>query len=165
MSTGTELVHTRSKAGTLETLCAVLLYEITVESHKSAVLIYWSIQVASPAKKSLANRLLWSYSQTFWWVKVLSVQVLTWVLSYDGEQSPEPLAITAASAALCVSGMPRPPEPFFQATCGHLHELYQCFTHMSHTTWATPVLPYMRNTTGVTPPQLHQCRTHTSYTT
>ncbi|KAA6427955.1 MAG: polynucleotide phosphorylase [Trebouxia sp. A1-2] len=33
-------------------------------------------------------------------------QVLTWVLSYDGEQSPEPLAITAASAALAVSDIP-----------------------------------------------------------
>ena len=32
------------------------------------------------------------------------LQVLTWVLSYDGEQAPEPLAITAASAALCISG-------------------------------------------------------------
>lgn len=31
-------------------------------------------------------------------------QVLTWVLSYDGEQPPEPLAITAAGAALAVSG-------------------------------------------------------------
>ena len=34
----------------------------------------------------------------------LVLQVLTWVLSYDGEQSPEPLAITAAGAALAVSG-------------------------------------------------------------
>jgi len=41
----------------------------------------------------------------------LVVQVLTWVLSYDGEQSPEPLAITAAGAALAVSGQPHPP-PF-----------------------------------------------------
>ncbi len=37
-----------------------------------------------------------------WVLPVL--QVLTWVLSYDGEQSPEPLAITAAGAALAVSG-------------------------------------------------------------
>ena len=37
------------------------------------------------------------------WV-LLVLQVLTWVLSYDGEQSPEPLAITAAGAALAVSG-------------------------------------------------------------
>ncbi|KAL0019747.1 hypothetical protein WJX77_011122 [Trebouxia sp. C0004] len=33
-------------------------------------------------------------------------QLLTWVLSYDGEQSPEPLAITAAGAALAVSDIP-----------------------------------------------------------
>ena len=39
------------------------------------------------------------------------LQVLTWVLSYDGEQSPEPLAITAAGAALAVSG-----NPFLQMT-------------------------------------------------
>ena len=31
-------------------------------------------------------------------------QVLIWVLSYDGVHSPEPLAITAAAAALCISG-------------------------------------------------------------
>lgn len=31
-------------------------------------------------------------------------QVLTWVMSYDGEHSPEPLAITAAGAALAISG-------------------------------------------------------------
>jgi polyribonucleotide nucleotidyltransferase len=31
-------------------------------------------------------------------------QVLQWVLSYDGTHEPEPLAITAASAALLVSG-------------------------------------------------------------
>ena len=44
----------------------------------------------------------------------LVLQVLTWVLSYDGEQSPEPLAITAAGAALAVSGnlpLPFPPPP------------------------------------------------------
>ncbi len=39
------------------------------------------------------------------------LQVLTWVLSYDGEQSPEPLAITAAGAALAVSGIPPPTTP------------------------------------------------------
>lgn len=33
-------------------------------------------------------------------------QVLTWVLSYDGKHSPEPLAITAAGAALAISGEP-----------------------------------------------------------
>ena len=33
-------------------------------------------------------------------------QVLTWVMSYDGVHSPEPLAITAASAALVISGWP-----------------------------------------------------------
>jgi polyribonucleotide nucleotidyltransferase len=31
-------------------------------------------------------------------------QVLQWVLSYDGATLPEPLAITAASAALLISG-------------------------------------------------------------
>ena len=43
----------------------------------------------------------------------LDVQVLTWVLSYDGEQSPEPLAITAASAALAVSGRLTSPNPLY----------------------------------------------------
>ena len=38
-------------------------------------------------------------------VIVAVLQVLTWVLSYDGENSPEPLAITAAGAALAVSGV------------------------------------------------------------
>ena len=33
-------------------------------------------------------------------------QVLTWVMSYDGTHGPEPLAITAASAALVISGGP-----------------------------------------------------------
>ena len=33
-----------------------------------------------------------------------STQLLTWVLSYDGQHSPEPLAITAAGAALALSG-------------------------------------------------------------
>jgi len=33
-------------------------------------------------------------------------QVLAWVLSYDGEHAPEPLAITAAGAALALSGAP-----------------------------------------------------------
>ncbi len=33
-----------------------------------------------------------------------STQLLSWVLSYDGEHSPDPLAITAAGAALAVSG-------------------------------------------------------------
>jgi polyribonucleotide nucleotidyltransferase len=33
-----------------------------------------------------------------------TTQVLTWVLSYDGQHSPEPLAITAAGAALAISG-------------------------------------------------------------
>lgn len=32
-------------------------------------------------------------------------QVLAWVYSYDGVHSPEPLAITAASAALAISGV------------------------------------------------------------
>ena len=32
------------------------------------------------------------------------VQVLIWVLSYDGVNSAEPLAITAAAAALALSG-------------------------------------------------------------
>ena len=31
-------------------------------------------------------------------------QVLTWVMSFDGSHSPEPLAITAASSALVISG-------------------------------------------------------------
>ncbi|KAL4447781.1 hypothetical protein ABPG75_005000 [Micractinium tetrahymenae] len=35
-----------------------------------------------------------------------STQVLTWVMSYDGEHSPEPLAITAAGAALAISDVP-----------------------------------------------------------
>ena len=47
------------------------------------------------------------------------MQVLTWVLSYDGEQSPEPLAITAASAALCVSGMCCTNSELFQYTSLH----------------------------------------------
>lgn len=34
-------------------------------------------------------------------------QVLIWVLSYDGERAPEPLAITAAGAALALSGAPQ----------------------------------------------------------
>ena len=33
-----------------------------------------------------------------------NAQVLVWVLSYDGVNSPEPLAITAAAAALSISG-------------------------------------------------------------
>jgi hypothetical protein len=36
-------------------------------------------------------------------------QVLQWVLSYDRTNPPEPLAITAAGAALLLSGEPRPP--------------------------------------------------------
>ena len=36
-----------------------------------------------------------------------STQVLTWVMSYDGQHSPEPLAITAAGAALAISGARR----------------------------------------------------------
>lgn len=32
------------------------------------------------------------------------VQILEWVLSYDGVNQPEPLAITAAAAALLISG-------------------------------------------------------------
>lgn len=35
-----------------------------------------------------------------------SIQVLQWVLSYDFENSPEPLAITAAGAALALSDVP-----------------------------------------------------------
>jgi polyribonucleotide nucleotidyltransferase len=35
------------------------------------------------------------------------IQVLQWVLSYDGVHQPEPLAITAAAAALLVSGARR----------------------------------------------------------
>lgn len=35
-----------------------------------------------------------------------STQLLTWVLSYDGQHSPEPLAITAAGAALAISDVP-----------------------------------------------------------
>lgn len=34
----------------------------------------------------------------------LWLQVLQWVMSYDGTHTPEALAITAASAALLVSG-------------------------------------------------------------
>ena len=34
-------------------------------------------------------------------------QVLEWVMSYDGVNSPEPLAITAAAAALLISGEER----------------------------------------------------------
>jgi hypothetical protein len=37
-------------------------------------------------------------------VVMLPLQVLEWVLSYDGVNQPEPLAITAAAAALLVSG-------------------------------------------------------------
>lgn len=36
-----------------------------------------------------------------------STQVLSWVMSYDGQHSPEPLAITAAGAALALSGASR----------------------------------------------------------
>jgi hypothetical protein len=32
------------------------------------------------------------------------LQILEWVLSYDGVNQPEPLAITAAGAALLISG-------------------------------------------------------------
>mgnify|MGYP001810502477 CR=1 FL=1 len=31
-------------------------------------------------------------------------QILEWVMSYDGVNQPEPLAITAAGAALLISG-------------------------------------------------------------
>lgn len=31
-------------------------------------------------------------------------QVLSWLLSYDGQAQPEPLSITAAGAALAISG-------------------------------------------------------------
>ncbi len=34
------------------------------------------------------------------------VQILSWVLSYDGVVSPEPMAITAAGAALAISDIP-----------------------------------------------------------
>lgn len=34
------------------------------------------------------------------------VQIVSYVLSYDGEHSPDPLAICAASAALCISDIP-----------------------------------------------------------
>ena len=34
-----------------------------------------------------------------------STQLLSWVMSYDGEHSPEPLAIVAAGAALALSGV------------------------------------------------------------
>ena len=36
-------------------------------------------------------------------------QVLTWVLSFDPDHPPEPLAITAAGAALALSGERQPP--------------------------------------------------------
>ena len=35
-----------------------------------------------------------------------STQLLSWVLSYDGQHAPEPLAITAAGAALALSDVP-----------------------------------------------------------
>jgi hypothetical protein len=35
-------------------------------------------------------------------------QILEWVLSYDGVNQPEPLAITAAAAALLISGAQPP---------------------------------------------------------
>jgi hypothetical protein len=35
-------------------------------------------------------------------------QVLQWVVSYDGVNSPEPVAITAAAAALLISGLGDP---------------------------------------------------------
>ena len=38
-------------------------------------------------------------------------QVLTWVMSYDGVHRTEPLAITAASAALVISGQYQGPGP------------------------------------------------------
>jgi hypothetical protein len=38
------------------------------------------------------------------WLSRALLQVLQWVLSYDGQNPPDPLAITAASAALLVSG-------------------------------------------------------------
>jgi polyribonucleotide nucleotidyltransferase len=34
-----------------------------------------------------------------------STQILQWVMSYDFEHAPEPLAITAAGAAMALSGM------------------------------------------------------------
>jgi hypothetical protein len=37
-------------------------------------------------------------------IAALCLQVLEWVLSYDGVNQPEPLAITAAGAALLISG-------------------------------------------------------------
>jgi hypothetical protein len=42
-------------------------------------------------------------------------QVLQWVMSYDGVHDPLPLAITAASAALLVSGWYLAPE--FGSSC------------------------------------------------
>ena len=59
-----------------------------------------------------------------------ALQVLTWVLSYDGQHSPEPLAITAAGAALAISGgaprarvQPNQPMPWHAGCCyaQHLH--------------------------------------------
>jgi polyribonucleotide nucleotidyltransferase len=36
----------------------------------------------------------------------VETQVLTWLMSYDNQHQPEPLAITAAGAALAISGHP-----------------------------------------------------------
>lgn len=84
-----------------------------------------SIQLAyhaAPAMHPLSTRRLFLHNskvQACVVGKSLLVQVLTWVLSYDGEQSPEPLAITAASAALCVSGMSCAQSALSQFTCTH----------------------------------------------
>ncbi len=64
--------------------------------------------MSSSAAKLACRKLVWKITKTG---GCFVVQVLTWVVSYDGEQPPEPLAITAAGAARAVSGITHPPPP------------------------------------------------------
>ena len=83
----------------------------------------------------------------------LVLQVLTWVLSYDGEQSPEPLAITAAGAALAVSGnlplpsplstlqLSLPPHADVQVPNAWLHHAPKCMQTETDAATAAPTAP------------------------
>lgn len=51
------------------------------------------------------------------------VQVLAYVLSYDGQHSPDPLAICAASAALCISEIPLV-KPIGAVRVGLIHDAF-----------------------------------------
>lgn len=63
----------------------------------------------------------------------VETQVLTWLMSYDGQHQPEPLAITSAGAALAISGETYPPFPTFTPHSGHHLALMGCV--IAHDPW------------------------------